>query len=100
MKGDLDGAQALFGEALEVLEAALGTEHPHYASVLNNIGFIQERRGRLEAATGTYEAVLVIDRRRLREGHPDIATSAANLARVLRARGLHAEAARVERGST
>jgi len=85
-RNDLDGAEALYGEALETVGASLGQDHALYAGVLNNLGFIQESRGNIVGAEETYRRVLEIDRRRLPKGHPDLATSLENLGRSCLAR--------------
>jgi hypothetical protein len=49
-KGDLDGAEALYREALEARREVLGDRHPDTLSSINNLGALLKDKGGLDGA--------------------------------------------------
>ena len=47
--GRLDEAEVLYRQALRVLDAALGGDHPEVATVLHNLGGIAHAKGQLRS---------------------------------------------------
>ena len=86
--------------------AALGTEHPAYATRLNNLAGLLQATGRYEEAEPLFRQAMEIRGAALGTDHPDYAGSLNNLAGLLarteragEARGLYAEALGVFRAA-
>ena len=80
-------ARPLHEQALAILEKALGPEHPHTATSLNNLALVLKDQGDLAAARPLYERALAIDEKVLGPEHPDTAFDLANLGLLLRDQG-------------
>ncbi|MEM6783578.1 MAG: tetratricopeptide repeat protein, partial [Bacteroidota bacterium] len=80
-------AVPLAREALAILEAALGPDHPDVALSLNNLAFLLRATGDYAGARPLLERALAIRETALGPGHPRVATSLNNLAGLLEATG-------------
>jgi len=92
--GDLAGAKENYERALEIDEAAFGSDHPRVARDVNNLGsvlhargFLLHQRGDLEDAKRHLERALQIDQAVYGKDHPDVAIRLNNLGSVLYALG-------------
>jgi tetratricopeptide (TPR) repeat protein len=73
-------AEPLFQRALALRERALGPDHPHVASSLNNLAALYQAQGRYGAAEALYQRTLALCQRVLGPEHPDVALRLNNLA--------------------
>jgi len=98
--GDLDSAQLHFDRALELLEGALGADHPDLKGPLIGLGNIDRDRGALDRAKARYERALELMRAHFGDGtrggggesegkgkgegdaHPEIAVALFNLGNI------------------
>jgi tetratricopeptide (TPR) repeat protein len=76
-QGDYAKAAEHARRALEILTDALGREHPNVAAIAVNLGQVEQRLGRLDAAAATFEAALP-----LVEGTPNETIVLASLSNV------------------
>lgn len=91
-QGKWSEARAHFEEALELREAALGSDHPEVATVLGNLGGVELELGDHRAARAHLERALVIDTAVFGPDHPKLARSLSNLGNVLLVAGDQARA--------
>jgi tetratricopeptide (TPR) repeat protein len=82
-EGDVEGAEAHFLKALEILHKELGQDHEETASVSNNIGALYQGSGFHEQAREMHMIALETRRKIFGETHPDTAQSHNNLALAL-----------------
>ena len=61
-EGNIDRAEKLLGEALDLQSARLGSEHPAVAEILAKLAQVQHARGRDEEARALWEQALEIRR--------------------------------------
>ncbi len=87
LRADFSEAEALFRRALDISEAARGSDHPTVASRANNLGGVLQARGELDGAESAYRRALAIDEAAHGPDHPNVAIRMNNLGGVLRARG-------------
>ncbi len=92
-QGKYAEAELLVRRALEIMEAALGPEHPHVATTLNNLAALLQAQGKYAEAEPLYRRALAIDEAALGPEHPSVAAMLASLAFLLEAQGKYAEAA-------
>ena len=85
--GDVEGAEAHFLRALEILHRELGPDHEETASVSNNIGALYQWAGYYEQAREMHLMALDARRKLFGENHHDTAQSHNNLALALLATG-------------
>lgn len=85
--GDVEGAEAHFLRALEILHRELGPDHEETASVSNNIGALYQSAGYFEQAREMHLMALDARRKLFGETHHDTAQSHNNLALALLATG-------------
>jgi len=85
-------AEPLYRRALEIVEKALGPEHPDVAASLNNLALLYHRQGRYAEAEPLYRRALEIREKVLGPEHPGVATSLNNLAALYYSQGRYAEA--------
>lgn len=78
-RGDLDAARSLFREAIDFNERVFGTDHPNYASVLENSGQVEFREGKCDTVLAKLEREREIRGRNLGESHIDVLGKAAGL---------------------
>jgi len=57
-RGDLDGAEALYREALEAQRETLGDRHPNTLTSINNLGRLLAAKGDLDGAEALYREAL------------------------------------------
>ena len=81
----LGEAERLNRRALAIWEAALGPDHPHVATALNNLAFLLQATNRLVEAEPLYRRALAIDERSYGPDHPDVACDLNNLAELFQA---------------
>ena len=85
--GDIEGAEAHFLRALQILHTELGPDHEETAAVSNNIGALYLGSGFFEQAREMHMMALEARRKLFGENHPDTAQSHNNLALALLATG-------------
>ena len=73
-------AEPLYKQDMEITRAALGEDHPEFASSLDNLAGLYDSMGRYEEAEPLFKQAVEIRRTALGEYHPDFATSLNNLA--------------------
>jgi Tfp pilus assembly protein PilF len=78
-QGDLNGAQAAFGRALRIDEAAFGPDHPTVARDLENLGRVLYHRGDVADARDALERALRIYESALGASHRDTQRVRAHL---------------------
>jgi tetratricopeptide (TPR) repeat protein len=93
-KGDYDGAEALWQEALAINRKVAGEESTDedVVEIRNRLGVLHYRRGDYAAAETAWREVLEIRRRRFGDEHELVAHTMNNLAVVLKAQAEYAEA--------
>lgn len=92
-RADLDRSQALYLQALAVLESHPGTDEPELARGLAGLATVHHARGELQEAESARRRVLEIYERRFGDGHPDLAQALSQLADTLGWQGRDQEAA-------
>jgi tetratricopeptide (TPR) repeat protein len=80
-------ALPLLRDALAINEKALGPEHPHTASSLNNLALLLDVQGDLAGAKPLYERALAIREKALGPDHPATAQTLNNVAILLMDQG-------------
>ncbi len=85
--GDHARADQTFVDVLVAAQATWGTDHPEYASMLENHANVLDELGRRDEALASHARVLEIRRRSLGENHPDVASSLTNLGNQYEALG-------------
>lgn len=93
---DLDEAERLYKETLEIHKRVLGPEHPNRLTSMHNVATVLKRQGKLNEARKLNEETLEIRKRVLGREHPDTLMSMHNLANVLREQGELDEARRLQ----
>ena len=86
------GRAALPGGHGDHRRKALGTDHPDYATSLNNLAELLRATGRYEEAEPLFREAMETTGKALGTDHPDYATSLNNLAGLLRDTGRYEEA--------
>lgn len=76
----------------EAMKAKHGTDHPEYATALNNLALLYHHQGHHSEAERLYKGSLRIRETALGHNHPSIATSLNNLAGLYEAQGRLTEA--------
>ena len=106
-KGELDQAEALYLEALEMTRELVGERHRDVALNLSTLAWIRSDRGDLEGSVELYEQVLEMQRELLGNEHLNVAVTLANMGMNLdmmgdfsRAKSLFEEALRIHRKSS
>jgi eukaryotic-like serine/threonine-protein kinase len=90
--GSYEIAMALHERALADWEQALGPDHPHVATTLNNLAGDHQIEGSYEDARKLHERALTIREKVLGPDHPHVAESLSNLAAVHSTTNSHDEA--------
>lgn len=85
--GDVEGAEAQFLKALEILHQELGQDHEETAAVSNNIGALYQSAGFFEQAREMHMLALDTRRKLFGDAHPDSAQSHNNLALAMLSTG-------------
>ena len=89
-------AEPLNRQAVDIMRAAQGEQHPDYAQSLNNLAQVYCHRA-LRGGRALHRQAADIIRAAQGEQHPDYAQSLNNLAQVYYATGRYAEAERLHR---
>lgn len=98
--GELERAESVFEEAMEIMARVFGDDHPNTLTVRANRANVLDKLGRLAEAKTEQLAVLEARGRTLPERHPDRIASLANLALLGSKMGEHEEAIDYARRST
>lgn len=91
-QGELDRAEPLYLEALEMKRRLLGAEHPDVAFTLNNLASLRHARGDYTGAAEFLREALGLLSGIFGDEHPLATASLLNLAAVLKTQGRYAEA--------
>ncbi len=86
-QGELEAAEPLFREALDIRWEFLGETHPQYAASLGYLADVLQQRGDLEAAEPLMRRALELRKDAVGETHPDYAAGLTALALLLHRRG-------------
>jgi serine/threonine-protein kinase len=78
-RGDYDRAIAEYREALVLLRAALGNDHPQVAGALGDLAIALKDTRQYDEAEAAYLESLAIQRRVLGPNHPDVGNALNNL---------------------
>ncbi len=92
-------AEAVYREALEILTAQHGWQHPEVCTLLSNLGLLMQDLGRFVEAEDCLRRALAADLATYGAKHPAVGRDSNNLALLLRARGDLEEAERLLRES-
>jgi tetratricopeptide (TPR) repeat protein len=85
-------AHTLVKEALTVAENTFGSNHPNFATSLNNLAAVYQAQGKYAQAEPLHKRALKIREKAFGPEHPDVGQSLKNLAAVYQAQGRYAEA--------
>ncbi|MBD0268846.1 MAG: CHAT domain-containing protein, partial [Cyanobacteria bacterium Co-bin8] len=91
-QGQYENTEALYLRSLRLYVEALGENHPHVATSLNNLALLYVEQGNYEAATPLLMRSLAIRERALGETHPDVAEGLNNLASLYQDQAQYSEA--------
>ncbi|OQR92644.1 hypothetical protein THRCLA_08651 [Thraustotheca clavata] len=83
-QGDFESALDIAEICRDNVKEHFGTEHPVYASTLNNIALMQKNLSKLTEAIETYEEALRVYKECVGENHASFATTMHNLGGVYR----------------
>jgi serine/threonine protein kinase len=86
-RGNVASAESLFAVLLDGMEDVLGTDHPHYASAIENSGQIPFSKGDYDGTIAALQRVIDIRRRGLGDDSPLVYRTMANMAAVYQRRG-------------
>lgn len=86
-------------EALRVLQATVGPEHPYTALGLSNLASVLDQLDRDGEADPLFRASIALQRRIFAPGPPNIAPTLANYGDLLRSKARYAEAEELYRGA-
>jgi len=78
-RGDLQSAEPLFKQVLEIYERELGPDHPTTAISLSNLASLYLRRGMRERAEPMLKRALHIEEQALGPEHPQVANTLLDL---------------------
>jgi tetratricopeptide (TPR) repeat protein len=85
-------AEPLHKRALAIREKALGPEHPHVATSLDNLAVVYRSQGRIAEAEPLIKRALAIREKALGPEHPDVGVSLNHLAMMYKQQQRYAEA--------
>jgi tetratricopeptide (TPR) repeat protein len=94
-QGNYSFAESYYRNCLEVIKAKFGTNHPDFATSLNNLGNLRREQGNYKEAERLYLEALEKRKNLLGEEHPSFATSLNNLGNLCRIQGNYKEAERL-----
>ena len=93
LNGDLDGAEALLRQSLELSRKLRGEGHAITATTMHDAGVIAASKGDLSSSEALFRKAMETHRKALGENHPLVAVTLNSLSRVLRDQGRYDEAA-------
>jgi len=96
-QGKYEAAEEMNRRALQGREKALGVEHPHTLTSVNNLALVLRVRGKYEVAEEMNRRALQGREKALGVEHPHTLTSVNNLASVLRDQGKYEAAEKMNR---
>jgi tetratricopeptide (TPR) repeat protein len=91
-QGQNEGCEFLGQQAIEIVEATLGNEHPLYATCLSNLAGACLNQGKHQQAEECCQTAIAINQEKNNTGHPSYAISLINLASIYMAQGRFDEA--------
>jgi tetratricopeptide (TPR) repeat protein len=91
-RGQFDDAEPLMHQALELYRISVGTDHPHYAQMLQGLAGLYEQRNQYAQAELLYQQALQTLRTALGECHEDVAGCLNRLVVLYRSMGRYTEA--------
>ncbi|MGH7629997.1 MAG: protein kinase domain-containing protein [Gemmatimonadales bacterium] len=94
-RGELEGAERAYQEALALRRNTLGARHSDVARTLNGLAAVRLAQRRFPEAEALSRSALTIDRRQTGDSRVDVAESLRGVARARLAAGDYAEAARL-----
>ena len=86
-RGEFHEAKSAYEQALEIEKMVYGPDHPYVATIVSNLGEIQQKMGDLAGAKKSFEWALEIDEKVYGPHNPNVATDLNNLGVVLKAVG-------------
>ena len=86
-QADFAQAERVLRMGLEVTEATVGSEHPHVAASLINLGDVLREQGDFAGAERAFRRALAIDEAVYGPDHPEVAIDLNNLGKLLLERG-------------
>ena len=87
LRFNLKDAEPLLRESLAIRRELLGDKHRDTAAILNALGALLQRGGRLDEAEPVMREALAIRREVLGPSDPDVASTLNNLGMILRSKG-------------
>ncbi len=90
--GQLEKAESLYKESLDIQKKLLIKDDPMLAGILNNLAGIYNLQGQYEKAKPLYEEALTMDTKIFGKDHPETATDMNNLGAVYEFQGDYGEA--------
>ena len=85
-------AEPLYKRALDIIEKAVGPNHPACIPMLNKLATLYREQGKYAEAEPLYRRALEIREKALGKDHPEVGTNLWELAKLHKARGNYAEA--------
>ncbi len=89
---NFDKAEALYGQALTIMQDARGSEDPSVAAILNNLGVLHRLHGQYPDAEPYLTRALAIKEKIYGVDHPEVAFTLHNLAQLYTAQGRYKKA--------
>ncbi|MGD8868024.1 MAG: serine/threonine-protein kinase [Gemmatimonadales bacterium] len=86
-KGDLDAAELMCRDALELRRRLLGPDHFDIATSLHRMAVVYRQQGRYNQALATYEEALSMNRRLFGDEHPEMAYNLDDMGIIYRTLG-------------
>ena len=92
IRGKYAEAEGMYRQTLELMEKALGQEHPSMLASMNSLAIVLRGQGKYKEAERMHQRALELSEKVLGQEHPDTLCSMNNLALVLRRQGKYKEA--------
>ena len=89
---NFDKAEALYGQALTIMQGAKGSEDPSVAAILNNLGVLHRLHGQYPDAEPYLTRALAIKEKIYGVDHLEVALTLHNLAQLYTAQGRYKKA--------
>ena len=94
--GVYSAAEKPLRRSLMINEKALGPDHPHVATSLNNLAGLYDAQGKYREAEPLYMRSIAISKKVFGPDHPDVAVVCKNMAKLYRKIGKKEEADKLE----